>query len=130
MTNPPPPPPPPNPHSLPNVDAEIRGLSEHTLSSEGLLQNNFLSEWGNLRALSSVQILAKKLKKPAQVVLLFTVAQMSYWSFSMGSVPTGGVKGSLVGMWYNLLLLERPGCRYSEDESFCGFLREDTKRRN
>ena len=38
----------------------------------------------------------------------------------MGSVPTGAVKGSLVGLWYNLLLLERPGFRYSEDESFCG----------
>ena len=52
-------PPPPPPLSLPNADAEIRGLSEHTLSSEGLLQKQLFVRVGRSRALSSVQILAK-----------------------------------------------------------------------
>ena len=45
--------------SLPNADAEIRGQSEHTLSSEGLLQKQLFVRVGRSRALSSVQILAK-----------------------------------------------------------------------
>ena len=53
------PPHPPTPLSLPNADAEIRGLSEHTLSSEGLLQKQLFVRVGRSRALSSVQILAK-----------------------------------------------------------------------
>ena len=56
---PPPPPPPPPPLSLPNADAEIRGQSEHTLSSEGLLQKQLFVRVWRSRALSSVQILAK-----------------------------------------------------------------------
>ena len=55
----PPPPPPSSPLSLPNADAEIRGQSEHTLSSEGLLQKQLFVRVGRSRALSSVQILAK-----------------------------------------------------------------------
>ena len=58
-TTPPPTPLPLTPLSLPNADAEIRGLSEHTLSSEGLLQKQLFVQVGRSRALSSVQILAK-----------------------------------------------------------------------
>ena len=49
------------------------------------------------------------------------MAQMPHWSFSLWVGQIRAVKGSLAGPWY-LLLLDMPGCRHPEDESFRWFL--------